>query len=158
MKYRGSDPFVAPLRYVRDEWGAGEFRTRVRETGKPRSREDPLVVFTLATQAVVGAFAALFLGPRLGLDALTPARYPLTQAFLLAALVGLAVAGLVLSALHLGKPHRFYRGFNNLRYSPVSREASGIVAFLGLLGGYAQLTAFPRCSRGCWRTSSRWRA
>jgi len=50
------------------------------------------------------------------------------------------------------------RGFNNLRYSPVSREASGIVAFLGLLGGYAQLTAFPRCSRGCRRTSSRWRA
>jgi len=108
--------------------------------------------------AAVGAFAALFLGPRLGLDALTPARYPLTQAFLLAALVGLMVAGLVLSALHLGKPQRFYRGFNNLRYSPVSREAAGIVVFLGLLGGYAQLTAFPRCSRGCWRTSSRWRA
>ena len=76
MKYRGSDPFVAPLRYVRDEWGAGEFRTRVRETGKARewnlrklrSREDPLVVFTLATQTAVGAFAALFLGPRLGPD------------------------------------------------------------------------------------------
>jgi len=35
------------------------------------------------------------------------------------------------------------RGFNNLRYSPVSREAAGIAAFLGLLGGYALLTVFP---------------
>src|SRR3989344_2280569 len=33
------------------------------------------------------------------------------------------------------------RGFNNLRYSPVSREAAGIAAFLGLLGGYALLGA-----------------
>jgi hypothetical protein len=27
------------------------------------------------------------------------------------------------------RPHRFYRAFNNLRYSPVSREVVGIAAF-----------------------------
>ena len=142
-------PDSMPLRYVRDDAGVFQPQTRAATTErswnlrKLRSREDPLVVFTLATQTAVGAFAVLFLGPRLGLEVLAPASYPLTQAFLLAALVGLMVAGLVLSALHLGKPQRFYRGFNNLRYSPVSREAAAIVVFLGLLGGYALLTAFP---------------
>jgi len=45
--------------------------------------------------------------------------------------------------MHLGKPHRFYRAFNNLRYSPVSREVAGVAVFFNLLGGYTVLTAFP---------------
>ena len=42
--------------------------------------------------------------------------------------------------MHLGKPHRFYRAFNNLRYSPVSREVAGIAVFFNLLGAYTLLT------------------
>jgi DMSO reductase anchor subunit len=34
----------------------------------------------------------------------------------------------------LGKPWRFYRGFNNLRYSPVCREGLGIAIYMGMLG------------------------
>jgi len=36
--------------------------------------------------------------------------------------------------VHLGKPLRFYRGFNNLRHSPVSREGLGVAVFMGGLG------------------------
>ena len=39
-----------------------------------------------------------------------------------------------MSTTHLGKPHRFYRGFNNLKYSPVCREGLGIAIFIGMLG------------------------
>jgi DMSO reductase anchor subunit len=39
-----------------------------------------------------------------------------------------------MSTTHLGKPMRFYRGFNNLRYSPVCREGLGIAIFIGMLG------------------------
>src|SRR5688500_56171 len=39
-----------------------------------------------------------------------------------------------MSTTHLGKPMRFYRGFNNLRYSPVCREGLGIAVLIGLLG------------------------
>ena len=39
-----------------------------------------------------------------------------------------------MSTMHLGKPQRFYRGFNNLRHSPVSREGLGIAIFIGALG------------------------
>jgi DMSO reductase anchor subunit len=38
--------------------------------------------------------------------------------------------------MHLGKPMRFYRGFNNLRHSPVSREIAGVSLFFGGLAGY----------------------
>ena len=46
----------------------------------------------------------------------------------------LVAFGLLMSTMHLGKPRRFYRGFNNLRHSPVSREALGIAIFIGALG------------------------
>ncbi|WP_218192085.1 dimethyl sulfoxide reductase anchor subunit [Pseudomonas sp. HAR-UPW-AIA-41] len=42
--------------------------------------------------------------------------------------------GLFMSTMHLGKPKRFYRGFNNLRHSPVSREGLGIALFMAFLG------------------------
>jgi len=42
--------------------------------------------------------------------------------------------GLFMSTLHLGKPKRFYRGFNNLRHSPVCREGLGIAIYMGMLG------------------------
>jgi DMSO reductase anchor subunit len=43
---------------------------------------------------------------------------------------------LFFSTQHLGKPLRFYRGFNNLRHSPLSREAAGVSAFFGALGAH----------------------
>jgi DMSO reductase anchor subunit len=46
----------------------------------------------------------------------------------------LVAFGLFMSTMHLGKPKRFYRGFNNLRHSPVSREGLGIAIFMGALG------------------------
>ncbi len=140
-----------PLRYERDGQGESEFRTRLRDTGEPRawnlgklrSREDPLVFFTLVTQTVVGAFLALFLAPLFGLDSLATERHALLQPVFLFTLLALETLALALSTMHLGRPHRFYRAFNNLRYSPVSREVAGVAVFFNLLGAYTLLTAFP---------------
>ena len=50
-------------------------------------------------------------------------------------IVAVSTLGLFKLNMHLGKPHRFYRGFNNLRLSPVSREIAGVSMFYtGLLG------------------------
>lgn len=100
------------------------------------SRENPLVIFTLASQAAIGAFVALFLAPWLGLSSI--AAFESSAAFIpmLITLFVLQSWGLFLSTMHLGKPMRFYRGFNNLRYSPVSREGLGIAAFMAGLGGF----------------------
>ena len=141
-----------PLQYVKDEPGPGEHRVRVRaektarewNLRKLRSREDPLVIFTLITQAVVGAFLLMFLGPLFGLAVLSLETHPVTYAALLFGLLGLETFALALSTLHLGKPHRFYRAFNNLRYSPVSREVAGIAVFYNLLGVYTVLVSFPQ--------------
>jgi DMSO reductase iron-sulfur subunit len=137
-----------PLRYERDD-ATKAYRPKVAEDGRPRawnlkklrSREDPLVIFTLVSQLVVGAFLLLFLGGKLGLAALSPAAHPVLHATLLIALLGFETIALVLSTLHLGRPHRFYRAFNNLRYSPVSREVAAIAVFYNLLGGYTLFTA-----------------
>ncbi|MBI3431116.1 MAG: dimethyl sulfoxide reductase anchor subunit [Hydrogenophilales bacterium] len=138
----------APIRYERDD-ATKTYRPKVAEDGRPRawnlkklrSREDPLVIFTLVSQLVVGAFLLLFLGGKFGLAALSPAAHPALHATLLIALLGFETIALVLSTLHLGRPHRFYRAFNNLRYSPVSREVAAIAVFYNLLGGYTLFTA-----------------
>lgn len=143
-------PDAMPLRYVRDS-REQTFVPHVRTDKADRqwgleklsSRENPLVFFTLVSQAVVGAFLALFLGPLLGLDGLARAAHPLAYPVLLFALLGIETVALVISTMHLGKPHRFYRAFNNLRFSPVSREVAGIAVFFNLLGAHALLTAFP---------------
>ncbi|HLF24655.1 MAG TPA: DmsC/YnfH family molybdoenzyme membrane anchor subunit, partial [Burkholderiales bacterium] len=140
---------AVPLRYVRDGQEQA-YTPQVREEERNRewgfaklsSREDPLVFFTLASQAVVGAFLALFLGPLFGLGELARGVHPLAYPVLLFTLLGIETVALVISTMHLGKPHRFYRAFNNLRYSPVSREVAGIAVFFNLLGAHALLTAF----------------
>ena len=109
---------------------------------KLHSREDPLVFFTLISQTVVGAFLVLFLGPLCGLAVLSPAAHPITHPALLFGLLGLEALALVISTMHLGKPHRFYRAFYNLRYSPVSREVAGIAVFYNAMGLYTLLLAF----------------
>ncbi len=141
-----------PLRYERDEQGeGGPYVPKVDDDGRPMrwglgrlsTRENPLVVFTLVTQLVVGAFLALFLGPMAGLPVPTPASHPVAWPLLVFGLIGIETLGLVLSTLHLGRPHRFYRAFNNLKYSPVSREVAGVAVFYNLLGLYAVLKGLP---------------
>lgn len=132
-----------PVKYHKGE--DGQFRPVVdQKKGKAThwnfkrlsSRENPLVIFTLASQAAIGAFVALFLAPWLGLASI--AAFESSAAFIpmLITLFLLQSWGLFLSTMHLGKPMRFYRGFNNLRYSPVSREGLGIAAFMAGLGGF----------------------
>jgi DMSO reductase anchor subunit len=85
----------------------------------------------------------LFLGPLYGLETLSMRSHPVATPLTLFALIGIQTLALVLSTLHLGRPHRFYRAFNNLRYSPVSREVAGIAMFYNFLGAYALLSALP---------------
>lgn len=140
-------PDTAPVRYERDDQAQGVYRPKAVESGKPRqwnlrklrSREDPLVLFTLVSQAVVGAFLLLFLGPLLGLEAVSVQTHPWAHKGLLSALVGMQFVALAVSTMHLGKPHRFYRAFNNLRYSPVSREVASLAVFFTLVVGYTAL-------------------
>jgi DMSO reductase iron-sulfur subunit len=103
---------------------------------KLRSREDPLVIFTLVSQAVIGAFLLMFIGNLAGIEPIqqvvnSPAYLPMIFVML-----GLEAVALFLSTMHLGKPLRFYRAFNNLKYSPVSREVAGIAVFFNSLGAH----------------------
>ena len=142
-----------PLRYERDEQGRpgdSKFHTKVRKSDKAKewnlsrlsSREDPLVIFTLISQGVIGAFLLIFLAPLFGMTSLSAENYPLAFPVTLFALLGLETFALALSTMHLGKPHRFYRAFNNLRYSPVSREVASIAVFFNLFAAYTVLTVF----------------
>ncbi|MDA0662187.1 MAG: dimethyl sulfoxide reductase anchor subunit [Proteobacteria bacterium] len=140
----------APVKYHRDDTANG-FTSMVDDKyGRKRdwniaglsSRENPLVIFTLVSQAVIGVFALLFAGALfgiLGLDAVaaSPLYLPL-----LIAMAGLQVGVLYLSTQHLGKPTRFYRGFNNLRHSPLSREALGVSLFMGFLSAHFVFSLF----------------
>jgi len=145
-------PDSMPIRYVRDEQGSGgAHRPAVDDDQRPRgwglkklsTRENPLVVFTLITQAVIGAFAFLFLAPFFGVELLSATKNPVAYPAFLFSLIGIETFALVLSTLHLGRPHRFYRAFNNLRWSPISREVAGVALFYNLLGAYTVLTAVP---------------
>lgn len=107
------------------------------------TRENPLVIFTLVSQMVIGAFILLFISPMLSVELLSPGKNPVAWVITLFSLIGMQTLALVLSTMHLGKPHRFYRAFNNLRYSPVSREVAGIAVFYNFLGVYTLLTALP---------------
>ncbi len=141
-------PDSAPVRYQRDEQGESEYKPKAvlkdkkREWNLPklRSREDPLVLFTLISQGVVGAFLVLFLGPVFGIDTLSAQTNPAIVSVLLLVMFGLQGFALAISTMHLGKPHRFYRAFNNLRYSPVSREVASLAVFFTSFSGYTVLS------------------
>jgi DMSO reductase anchor subunit/ferredoxin len=138
-----------PLKYAKDP--AGSYTTEVSaDRAQPQwnlkklsTRENPLIVFTLISQAVIGAFLVLFIGPALEIQTLSASANPVAWPLTLFGLIGIQTFALVLSTLHLGRPHRFYRAFNNLRYSPVSREVAGIAVFYNFLGAYTLLTALP---------------
>ncbi len=130
-----------PIKYHKD--ATGRYRPAIdQKKGKAKhwnlarlsSRENPLVLFTLAAQAAAGGFALLFLGVQAGLAGFVAFAQSALYAPLAIACFLLVGFGLFISTTHLGKPMRFYRGFNNLRHSPVSREGLGIAVFMGMLG------------------------
>jgi DMSO reductase iron-sulfur subunit len=132
-----------PVKYHQDEQGrfrpaidAKQGQARHWNLARLSSRENPLVLFTLTAQAAAGAFALQFLGALAGVDGLL--RFAQSAAYApLALFEWLLVAfGLFMSTMHLGKPQRFYRGFNNLRHSPVSREGLGIAIFMAALAAH----------------------
>ncbi len=106
------------------------------------SHENAHIAFTLLVQTVMGAFSWLFLStlfahlPGTKEHVLTSLQqhgaFPVTLFILLI----LMAIGLFKLNMHLGKPHRFYRGFYNLRLSPVSREIAGVSLFFAALAGY----------------------
>ncbi len=131
-----------PVKYRRHD-KAGIYKPMVdQKVGKARhwniarlsSQENPLVMFTLASQAAIGLFALMLLGSALGIPVITTftasAAYPVAVLFS----ITLVAFGLLMSTVHLGKPMRFYRGFNNLRHSPVAREGAGVAAFMVFAG------------------------
>jgi DMSO reductase iron-sulfur subunit len=140
-----------PLKYHRDD-KEGKFKPVVDEKqGHQKhwnlrklltSHESAHVIFTLCTQATVGAFLILLVGPLIGLDSLAMVQNPKVLLPLLIAMVAISTVGLFKLNMHLGKPHRFYRGFNNLRLSPVSREIAGVSLFYTGLLGYALFALF----------------
>ncbi len=107
------------------------------------SHESAHVAFTLSIQAVMGAFLMLTIGAA-WVDFSSVADFKQTSAFLplLAIMVILTSIGLFKLNMHLGKPHRFYRGFYNLKMSPVSREIAGVTAFFTGLVGYSFFALF----------------
>ena len=138
LKYHRDDasgafrPVVDPKHGFRREWNLKKLLG---------SHENAHIAFTLSAQAVMGAFVLLTVGAA----AFAPlAAFKAGAAFLpaLLAMVALMGIGLFKLNMHLGKPHRFYRGFYNLRLSPVSREIAGVSAFFAGLAGYAVLALF----------------
>jgi DMSO reductase iron-sulfur subunit len=101
---------------------------------KLSSRENPLVIFTLVSQISLGAFFIAFLGVQFGIQSFLVLRDSVMYIPLMAITVGLAGLGMLVSATHLGKPWRFYRGFNNLRHSPVCREGLGMLLYMVFAG------------------------
>ena len=78
-----------------------------------------------------------------GLESLSLTAHPVAYPVTLFVLIAIQTFALVISTLHLGRPHRFYRAFNNLRYSPVSREVAAVAVFYNLLGLYTVVTGLP---------------
>jgi len=112
------------------------------------SHESAHVIFTLFTQATVGAFLMLILGPVFNLAGFNLLQEYSLHMSLVATIFTLSTIGLYKLNMHLGKPHRFYRGFNNLRLSPVSREIAGVSMFYTGLLGYAFFALFDNAFMG----------
>jgi DMSO reductase iron-sulfur subunit len=139
-----------PLKYHRDD-ALGKYVPVVDEMkGRPQrqwnlrkllgSHENAHIVFTICTQTVIGAFMLLMLAPWVGLSGIESVK---ADAFLplLGAMFVILSVGMFKLNMHLGKPLRFYRGFNNWRLSPVSREIAGVSLFFAGMTGYGFFTA-----------------
>jgi len=140
-----------PLKYHKDE-KAGKYTSVVDEKhGVDKqwnwkallmTHESSHVIFTLATQAILGAFLILVLGSMMGVDAIVAIQTSAAYMPLLLLMNILLTIGLYKLNMHLGKPHRFYRGFYNLRHSPVSREIAGVSLFFTSLLGFSIFSYF----------------
>jgi len=98
------------------------------------SHENAHIAFTLSAQTVMATFLILLSGYVLEpINSFQSGSAMLPSLLLMFVLMSF---GLFKLNMHLGKPHRFYRGFYNLRHSPVSREIAGVSAFYAGLMGY----------------------
>ena len=115
-----------PTTTYRSDWGLPDGLTAAGEGLEPGGRSHaPLAAMLVLTQAATGALVVdLVAGHR-----------PAAPAIALA----LALAGLALSVLHLGRPGRAWRALAGLRRSWLSREVGALAAF-GTLAVLAQLT------------------
>ena len=140
------------IKYHRDD-DAGKYQPVLDEKhGKTKhwgiktllhSHENAHVMFTLSAQAVMGAFVLLTIAAGIfGWSPIESVKHSSAFIPLLLIMFGLMGAGLYKLNMHLGKPHRFYRGFNNLRHSPLSREIAGVTAFFIGLTGYTFFAFF----------------
>lgn len=144
-------PDSMPVKYHKDN-NTGKYKAVVDEKmGHKKhwnlrqlltSHESAHVIFTLFTQATVGAFLMLICGSAIGLPGFSLLQEYTIHMSLVGAIFVLSTIGLYKLNMHLGKPHRFYRGFNNLRLSPVSREIAGVSMFYTGLLGYTFFALF----------------
>ena len=129
------------IKYVKDQ--QGDFKPVVDQTqgktkqwsfNKLNSKENPLVAFTLLAQAAYGMFFIVLVAALFNIS--TFVHFIHADIFMPFSLlsVGIMSFALLMSVTHLGKPMRFYRGFNNLRYSPMSREGFGLALFSTFVG------------------------
>ncbi len=138
-----------PLKYHRDDAQKKYVPVLDESKGKAQrlwnlrkllgSHENAHIVFTLCAQAVIGAFLLLMFGPALGLSGVAEVKANAFLPLLVTMFVILSI-GMFKLNMHLGKPMRFYRGFNNWRLSPVSREIAGVSLFFGGMMGYGFFT------------------
>jgi DMSO reductase iron-sulfur subunit len=104
------------------------------------SHESAHVIFTLSAQAALGTFLLIVISLISDSAATAALAIPRVSLPLLTIMIALLSFGLFKLNMHLGKPHRFYRGFNNLRWSPLSREIAGVSGFYTFLLGFAFFT------------------
>lgn len=139
VKYHRDDtegsfhPVVDPKSGYKRAWNLGKLLG---------SHENAHIIFTLCVQMVMGAFLLLTLGSWIGPDSLGSIAHASSLMPTLLTMLLLMGVGLYKLNMHLGKPHRFYRGFYNLRWSPVSREIAGVSLFFAALAGYALANLF----------------
>jgi len=120
-------PELDPKKGFKRQWNLKKLLT---------SHENAHIAFTLSAQLVMGAFLWFFAALLIGSSEDGVGSLLLSSSYTpgLIILVGFITTGLYKLNMHLGKPHRFYRGFYNLIHSPVSREIAGVsLFFAGLI-------------------------
>ncbi len=125
VKYVQGEPMIDPARNAKKQWNIQRLS----------SRENPLVAFTLLVQAAVGMVVLGFFTSQL-IQPMSGFYGSITYVVMIVSALALIGFGLLSSTMHLGKPMRFYRGFNNLRHSWVAREGLATVVFGGVVLGH----------------------
>lgn len=120
-------PVLDPKNNTKREWNLKKLLS---------SHENAHIIFTLTSQSIIGAFLLLMFGADIGVASITNS---FEKSFLpvMASLFVILTFGMIKLNLHLGKPLRFYRGMNNWRLSPLSREIAGVTLFFMGFSGYA---------------------